>query len=145
MNNKGYIFIETIVVLSITMVSLLVLFNGYSLLTKSAYQKKYFDNINDVYKVNIIKNMMKENNNVSFVKTECTNFMNEDCTSVLDKFNIERVILTDNLESINTTNDNFIKYLNTLEKDKKYIIIERKLNNKYYYASLKIKEGDKSE
>lgn len=145
MNNKGYIFIETIVVLSITMVSLLVLFNGYSLLTKSAYQKKYFDNINDIYKVNVIKHMMKETENVSFVKPECNSFMNEDCINVLEKFNIERVILIDNIESINTTNDNLIKYLNNLEKNNKYIIIERKENNNYYYASLKIKEGDKNE
>ena len=147
MNKSGYIFIETIIVLTVTMICLLSLYNGYSLVVKSSTNKKYYDNINDVYKVNIVKKILKSNSNDLLInKDNCTNYM--DCNLILTDLEIENVFITDDLTKIiNSENKEYKnslkKYLKTLDNDKKYIIISRKENNNMYYASLKL--GDVNE
>ena len=149
MNKSGYIFIETIIVLTITMICLLSLYNGYSLVVKSSTNKKYYDNINDVYKVNIVKKILKSNSNDLLInKDNCTNYMDMNCNLILTDLEIENVFITDDLTKIiNSENKEYKnslkKYLKTLDNDKKYIIISRKENNNMYYASLKL--GDVNE
>ncbi len=149
MNKSGYIFIETIIVLTVTMICLLSLYNGYSLVVKSSTNKKYYDNINDVYKVNIVKKILKSNSNDLLInKDNCTNYMDMNCNLILTDLEIENVFITDDLTKIiNSENKEYKnslkKYLKTLDNDKKYIIISRKENNNMYYASLKL--GDVNE
>ena len=149
MNKSGYIFIETIIVLTITMIYLLSLYNGYSLVVKSSTNKKYYDNINDVYKANIVKKILKTNSNDLLInKDNCTNYMDMNCNLILTDLEIENVFITDDLTKIiNSENKEYKnslkKYLKTLDNDKKYIIISRKENNNMYYASLKL--GDVNE
>ncbi len=149
MNKSGYIFIETIIVLTITMICLLSLYNGYSLVVKSSTNKKYYDNINDVYKANIVKKILKTNSNDLLInKDNCTNYMDMNCNLILTDLEIENVFITDDLTKIiNSENKEYKnslkKYLKTLDNDKKYIIISRKENNNMYYASLKL--GDVNE
>ncbi len=149
MNKSGYIFIETIIVLTVTMICLLSLYNGYSLVVKSSTNKKYYDNINDVYKANIVKKILKSNSNDLLInKDNCTNYMDMNCNLILTDLEIENVFITDDLTKIiNSENKEYKnslkKYLKTLDNDKKYIIISRKENNNMYYASLKL--GDVNE
>ena len=149
MNKSGYIFIETIIVLTVTMICLLSLYNCYSLVVKSSTNKKYYDNINDVYKANIVKKILKSNSNDLLInKDNCTNYMDMNCNLILTDLEIENVFITDDLTKIiNSENKEYKnslkKYLKTLDNDKKYIIISRKENNNMYYASLKL--GDVNE
>ena len=149
MNKSGYIFIETIIVLTVTMICLLSLYNGYSLVVKSSTNKKYYDNINDVYKANIVKKILKSNSNDLLInKDNCKNYMDMNCNLILSDLEIENVFITDDLTKIiNSENKEYKnslkKYLKTLDNDKKYIIISRKENNNMYYASLKL--GDVNE
>lgn len=149
MNKSGYIFIETIIVLTITMICLLSLYNGYSLVVKSSTNKKYYDNINDVYKANIVKKILKTNSNDLLInKDNCTNYMDMNCNLILTDLEIENVFIIDDLTKIiNSENKEYKnslkKYLKTLDNEKKYIIISRKENNNMYYASLKL--GDVNE
>ncbi len=161
---NGFIFIETIVVLTVTMVSLLTLYDAYALVLKSASSKQYNDNINDIYKVNIVKNMLLSENypcptvsgNYNLYTSEnCGSVMNNDCGEILDEFDIKQVIFTRTLVSQNTiknlisygklNNGNVFtnslnRYISNLDLKAKYIIIVREVDDKKYYASLKCGE-----
>ena len=115
MNKSGYIFIETIIVLTITMICLLSLYNGYSLVVKSSTNKKYYDNINDVYKANIVKKILKTNSNDLLInKDNCTNYMDMNCNLILTDLEIENVFITDDLTKI--INSENKEYKNSLKK-----------------------------
>ena len=149
-NNKGFVFIETIVVLTVTMISLLSLYNGYVLTLKKVEQKKFYDNINDVYKLNIFNNLLKDgvvsyNNVIDSDKNNCSISFDPECQIILNYFKNE-----DNISlfigSINEINNidgikNTMKiYLKTLDNNKKYIVGSYKLSgkNKFRYASLEL-------
>lgn len=146
MNKDGYIFIETIIVLTVTMVCLLSLYNGYSLTVNSIENRKYFDNINDVYKTNIAKKMLNQNvDEVIIDKNNCINYMDKDCNLILENLEIDNVYITNNVENIINSESKEYKnslkrYLRTLDNDTKYIIISRSEKENMYYASLKLGE-----
>lgn len=140
-DKNGFIFIETIIVLTITMVTLLALYNGYSLIIKSVENRKYYENINDVYKANVVKKMLNTDESNLVIDNNCFNYMDLNCSEILDNLNISKVLITDNVLNIINNNDysnSLRKYVKTLNKDTKYLIIIREDNNKKYYASLKL-------
>ena len=148
LNKKGFIFIETIIVMTVAMICLISLYSGYSLIIKNIENKKYYDNINDVYKVNIVKKMLNNNittdNYINIASNECDLYMNNNCFEVLSNLDITNVIITSNdltkLYKLNdkTFTNSFNRYVKTLDKDARQIIIIREKDNKRYYASLKI-------
>lgn len=145
---NGFIFVETIVVLTVTMVSLMALYGSYILVMKSAENKKYYDNINDVYKVNIAKKMLLTNPaNGIYPQNKCINIMQSDCTGVLEGLGVTHVIITDtdsirdltrtNHEVMKNSFKRYLQILSTREKNSKFIIIVRDEDGKKHYASLK--------
>lgn len=154
---NGFIFIETIVVLTVTMVSLLTLYNGFILVMKSAENKKYYDNINDVYKAKIVRNMLKEADFIlssgdyaMYTSSNCNSIMESDCSSVINNLKIDYIIFTkNNTNELSQTNANpqifkntFKKYLSTLDNDSRYIIVimireDNQGKDKRYYAAVK--------
>lgn len=76
MNDKnGFVFVETIVVLTVTMVILLTLYNSYVVILKNIQSRQYFNNMNDIYKAHIVKKMFKNekgNPNYSLTSNEIT-------------------------------------------------------------------------
>ncbi len=167
MNKKGFVFIETVIVLLVLVFGILSLYGTYIVLSSNLNRRKHHDNISDLYKVAILKEEIndelssdfsdyveinKDNTSINF----CTqNMLNDDCLELMNDLNVKRIII--NLIPINNLleyseglENSFIEYLKTLRTEeingeysyKKYIIVQFDYGvdntNNYYYASLEM-------
>lgn len=150
MTKKGFVFIETIIVIVLLSVGIASMYSLMSNITTDIKMRKYFDNISDLYKTNIIRNNTKKNltgsTYLEITKDNCTSYMNSNCNSLLTDLEVERVVINftnlDNIINSDTTLPNSLnEYLKTINsyKTNKYIIVNYKYNNKNYYASLEVK------
>lgn len=147
LNKKGFIFIETIIVLTITMVCLVSLYSGFNLVIKNIENKKYYDNINDIYKVNIAKKLINNNTSTNqyldITENNCVYYMDSNCALVFNNLGINHFVITGNDVSKlydfkdEVFTNSFVKYIKTLDKDSNHVIIIRKEDNRNFYASLK--------
>lgn len=150
MTKKGFVFIETIIVIVLLSVGIASMYSLMSNITTDIKMRKYFDNISDLYKTNIIRNNTNKNltgsTYLEITKDNCTSYMSSNCNSLLTDLEVERVVINftnlDNIINSDTTLPNSLnEYLKTINsyKTNKYIIVNYKYNNKNYYASLKVK------
>lgn len=150
MTKKGFVFIETIIVIVLLSVGIASMYSLMSNITTDIKMRKYFDNISDLYKTNIIRNNTKKNltgsTYLEITKDNCTSYMSSNCNSLLTDLEVERVVISftnlDNIINSDTTLPNSLnEYLKTINsyKTNKYIIVNYKYNNKNYYASLEVK------
>ena len=150
MTKKGFVFIETIIVIVLLSVGIASMYSLMSNITTDIKMRKYFDNISDLYKTNIIRNNTNKNltgsTYLEITKDNCTSYMSSNCNSLLTDLEVERVVINftnlDNIINSDTTLPNSLnEYLKTINsyKTKKYIIVNYKYNNKNYYASLEVK------
>lgn len=145
--NKGFIFIETVIVLVVLATSLIGLYSSFSSVVNNIEKRKYYDNINDVYKVKIVKDLLVSYPSGTFEiidKSNCTNYMNNDCSEVFNELNILDVLITGN--NIQTIIDldinipNSMKvYLKTINKNEKSLIVHFDKNGENYYSSLELR------
>lgn len=150
MTKKGFVFIETIIVIVLLSVGIASMYSLMSNITTDIKTRKYFDNISDLYKTNIIRNNTNKNltgsTYLEITKDNCTSYMSSNCNSLLTDLEVERVVVNfaslDNIINSDTTIPNsmneYLKTINTY-KTNKYIIVNYKYNNKNYYASLEVK------
>ena len=150
MTKKGFVFIETIIVIVLLSVGIASMYSLMSNITTDIKTRKYFDNISDLYKTNIIRNNTNKNltgsTYLEITKDNCTSYMSSNCNSLLTDLEVERVVINftnlDNIINSDTTLPNSLnEYLKTINsyKTNKYIIVNYKYNNKNYYASLGVK------
>ena len=150
MTKKGFVFIETIIVIVLLSVGIASMYSLMSNITTDIKMRKYFDNISDLYKTNIIRNNTNKNltgsTYLEITKDNCTSYMSSNCNSLLTDLEAERVVINftnlDNIINSDTTLPNSLnEYLKTINsyKTNKYIIVNYKYNNKNYYASLEVK------
>lgn len=150
MTKEGFVFIETIIVIVLLSVGIASMYSLMSNITTDIKTRKYFDNISDLYKTNIIRNNTNKNLTGSMyleiTKDNCTSYMSSNCNSLLTDLEVERVVINftnlDNIINSDTTLPNSLnEYLKTINsyKTNKYIIVNYKYNNKNYYASLEVK------
>ncbi len=150
MTKKGFVFIETIIVIVLLSVGIASMYSLMSNITTDIKTRKYFDNISDLYKTNIIRNNTNKNltgsTYLEITKDNCTSYMSSNCNSLLTDLEVERVVISftnlDNIINSDTTLPNSLnEYLKTINsyKTNKYIIVNYKYNNKNYYASLEVK------
>ena len=150
MNKNGFVFIETIIVIVLLSVGIASMYSLMSNITTDIKMRKYFDNISDLYKTNIIRNNTNKNltgsTYLEITKDNCTSYMSSNCNSLLTDLEVERVVISftnlDNIINSDTTLPNSLnEYLKTINsyKTNKYIIVNYKYNNKNYYASLEVK------
>jgi flagellar basal body-associated protein FliL len=150
MTKKGFVFIETIIVIVLLSVGIASMYSLMSNITTDIKMRKYFDNISDLYKTNIIRNNTNKNltgsTYLEITKDNCTSYMSSNCNSLLTDLEVERVVINftnlDNIINSDTTLPNSLnEYLKTINsyKTSKYIIVNYKYNNKNYYASLEVK------
>lgn len=150
MTKKGFVFIETIIVIVLLSVGIASMYSLMSNITTDIKMRKYFDNISDLYKTNIIRNNTNKNltgsTYLEITKDNCTSYMSSNCNSLLTDLEVERVVIRftnlDNIINSDTTLPNSLnEYLKTINsyKTNKYIIVNYKYNNKNYYASLEVK------
>lgn len=150
MTKKGFVFIETIIVIVLLSVGIASMYSLMTNITTDIKMRKYFDNISDLYKTNIIRNNTNKNltgsTYLEITKDNCTSYMSSNCNSLLTDLEVERVVINftnlDNIINSDTTLPNSLnEYLKTINsyKTSKYIIVNYKYNNKNYYASLEVK------
>ena len=150
MTKKGFVFIETIIVIVLLSVGIASMYSLMSNITTDIKMRKYFDNISDLYKTNIIRNNTNKyltgSTYLEITKDNCTSYMSSNCNSLLTDLEVERVVISftnlDNIINSDTTLPNSLnEYLKTINsyKTNKYIIVNYKYNNKNYYASLEVK------
>ena len=150
MTKKGFVFIETIIVIVLLSVGIASMYSLMSNITTDIKTRKYFDNISDLYKTNIIRNNTNKNltgsTYLEITKDNCTSYMSSNCNSLLTDLEVERVVINftnlDNIINSDTTLPNSLnEYLKTINsyKTNKYIIVNYKYNNENYYASLEVK------
>ena len=58
MKNNGFVFLETIVVISVLSITLLLLFSSYSFMLRKSRERDTFDNIDLIYKTYYIKDII---------------------------------------------------------------------------------------
>lgn len=150
MTKKGFVFIETIIVIVLLSVGIASMYSLMTNITTDIKSRKYFDNISDLYKTNIIRDNVSKNltgtTYLEITKDNCSSYMTSTCTSLLTDLEVERVVINftslDNIINSDTTLPNsmneYLKTINTY-KTNKYIIVNYKYNNKNYYASLEVK------
>ena len=150
MTKEGFVFIETIIVIVLLSVGIASMYSLMSNITTDIKMRKYFDNISDLYKTNIIRNNTNKNltgsTYLEITKDNCPSYMSSNCNSLLTDLEVERVVINftnlDNIINSDTTLPNSLnEYLKTINsyKTNKYIIVNYKYNNKNYYASLEVK------
>lgn len=144
MRQKGFVLIETIIVLVVVIISMLGLYKAYSFVSINLKQNMLYDNINEIYKVNIIKKVVETypaDNYIKITSANCTNYMISDCTQLYTLLDIDYVIYNNIdvqsvLASPGTLTNTDKNYIKKLESGYKYLIIHSEKNDKDYYASL---------
>lgn len=139
MNKNGFIFIETIIVLVVTALSLVMLLSSYTLVVTKSKEKNYYDLSSDVYLLyNISKIGTSSTDNYSIINTNiyvnkencvgsfvskylgnCTNLFNDTDLAYLGVFNdltqITKVKDADAKVIIPYNTNGTIQYLKTLK------------------------------
>lgn len=149
MNKKGFVFLETIVVVAILSASLVSMYSIVIKLSSDIDARKIYDNISDIYKTDIVRSDIKKDSIIKnegytlITKDNCTNYMGSECALMIDELNVERILINhsfvgvialDNLDVPNSMKE----YMKTLSGNDRYIIVNYMYNNKNYYASLEI-------
>ena len=171
MKKDGFIFVETIVVLVMVVLSLTMVLSSYSLVIRKNNINKYYDRPNEVYALYYIMKLgtTDSDNYISPLtefyvsKSECDTVMNgylDDCETVLNDMNIQYLGIISSIEEelknpYKYTNGviEFLKHLQKEEvttteegeevtKELPYAIGVFYINRKYYYASLIIEESE---
>lgn len=154
-NKKGFVLLETIIVLVIVVSSMIGLFLTYSFVLKDLKQARHYDNLNDVYKLNIFYGMINSSvtsNNIGYLKIDgnnCASYLkDENCSNLLQRTDLEYLLYTDKsidliLSSLSFNNglkNSDVDYIKTLDKKYTYLIGTYSKDNEYFYVSLKVGE-----
>ena len=147
MKKSGFVLIETIIVLVVVVVCMLGLYKSYSFLFNNLKQNKYYDNINDIYKINSVKKLFltgfPSDDYIKITTSNCASYMSSDCTQIYALLGIDTVFYTGvnidvvltSASDLSNTDKNYMKFL---ENGHKYLIIHYVKNTFDYYSSLAI-------
>lgn len=148
---KGFIFVETLVVLTILSVSIVSIYSMYLKVSTDIDYKKYYDNISDIYKTDIIREITNKDNIpnddlLKITKDNCSSYMESTCYTIMSLLEAEEIYINNiSVNSLIYSNSLNIKnslkeYLGTInsEENIRYIIVNYKYDSKNYYASLRI-------
>ena len=114
MDKKGFVLLETVIVLLVTVIAMLGLYTTYAFVFKNLKQARKYDNINDVYKLNVFSTYFNETSEV------CQSLMNDLEFNYLmyTKTSMDSV-LAGNTSGLSNTD---INYMKTLEYNFKFLI-----------------------
>lgn len=127
-SKKGFVLLETVIVLIVIIVAMLGLYTTYSFVFKNLKQAQKYDNINDIYKLNVFYKIRKQSNldgiSSNFVKitsSNCSTYFNDsNCSSIMSdlgfnyflytKVGVDKV-LVGSLSGLSNTDIDYIKSL----------------------------------
>ena len=168
MKNKGFVLVETIVVILVLCVLLIMLYGGYMNVISAVQRKSYYDNTEYIYKTNLVKEYFEDSGfsgyDGSSVYIYCQG--NSDCLgngdtyfkSLVTNMRINSIYFTKwftsdinsgELSDLEATTQNYIKKLDpTKESGYRIIVMYVDENNFninptiYQYASLRFGDSD---
>lgn len=165
---KGFVLLETVIVLIVTVISMLGLFLTYSFVFKSLKSEAKYDDINDVYKLNIFFSKMESrgfpndefliinsnSNDSSDIVKSCLFYFDDNCSDLMLKLEIDYFIyLNSNMDILSNSivksklNNTDINYFEKLDHNKSHLIGVYKKGNsecntnnncEYHYVSLEV-------
>lgn len=156
LNNKGFVFVETIVIMSVVMIAMLNLYNTSNKFLIRIKEYKRYDDINDVYKLNALKQVIVREistanaklNGVSAcsgggiisIKDDIKNNSNVKKIYGSDLTPFNAYIVNTHCLNMSSSSKTLSDYMKRIDKthDYIYLIIEYKENGEYNYASLKV-------
>ncbi len=139
---KGFVFLETIVMLIITTVTLVGIFKMYTKVSIEIDRRVHYDNVSDLYKTNILRSLVsleKITSNTLIEANNCEVYMGEECAKVIEKLGVEKIYLIKDSTQKEDLPNSLIEYMKTIQSNGTYIIVNYKDN---YYASLKVRGGE---
>lgn len=150
MDKKGFVFLETLVVIVVLSISILGIFTIYNTVNSNIDERKYYDSIGDIYKSYVIKDMINLSNLTSedvikITKDNCTSYLSNNCGDIIGVLDIESIYINNiSIEKlINGTNQyvpNSLKlYMKTIydkNDNNKYVIVSFNKSSSKYYSSL---------
>ncbi len=153
-DKKGFILVETIVVMSVVMIALLGIYKSYSTVIKKSVQSAYYDNINDIYRLGVIKKILPSNflESTTFKVTSVGNETNctGNCYTIVselidDEDTVSIILIPDSYmpNDLDTTNypykNSLKRYLETTDYNYTRLLIMRYLkDNKEHFVSLEV-------
>ncbi len=136
MNKKGFVLMETIVVIVVVSVALLTIFSSYNkILSKLRTENKY-DTSEYIYITKYIKDYMQNNQsslgiNVDDISANITNYLSKisNSNNLKSLYGVEKIYLLTNLNNFGGKEDkvdaymiDYIKKLDVRDKDKLLIV-----------------------
>ena len=132
MNNKGYVLLETIIVVTILSVVLLSLYTSFSDAANRNTKYRHYDNTEYIYKTNNVKkiiinyiasnNIVLKDNNVI-----CSDYLDKKCSDIeyLEELGVKAVyiISNKNIDEAEPTTLKYIKYLNMSDNNKRIVVM----------------------
>ena len=119
MNKNGFVFVETIVVITVLTSALLLLFSSFSNILKKEKERMNYDDVAYIYRTHYLKNTLDKLN----LNDILTN-LNSDDNKYYLTINKETTNLLDNLKAClidkscdNEFDEEIIKYLKTINVD----------------------------
>ena len=102
MDKKGFALLETITVLLILVTGIVSMYGTYVKLTSNMNRRSYYDNVSDLFKVDLIRSELDEtklndNDFIEINKYNCrkyfkgTTFVDERCSKMFDDINVDGV------------------------------------------------------
>ena len=86
---KGFIFMETLIVLVVLMVTVVGMYGMFVRLSTDIENRKYYDNISDLYKTDILRSEINKSKLTStsslieITKNNCSTYMSSSCASII--------------------------------------------------------------
>ena len=168
MKNKGFVLVETIVVILVLCVLLIMLYGGYMNVISAVQRKSYYDNTEYIYKTNLVKEYLESRNFSGYEGAEAYMYCqgSSDCLgkgdayfkSMVSNMHINSIYITkwdtsdlsvNDLSSLEATTQNYIKKLDpTSDSGYRIIVMFEDENNYnsnptiYQYASLRFGDSD---
>lgn len=164
MNKKGFVLIETIVVILVLCVLLIMLYGGYMNVITAVQKKSHYDNTEYIYKTTLVKDYLLEKNINIETKTIITicqgkdaclerftdNYMKE----LINQMHINSIYITNwnpakigknNFSGLEATTQNYLNKLDATDENAYRLIVMYENENSlgktpavYEYASIKI-------
>lgn len=138
MDKKGFVLLETVIVLLVTVIAMLGLYTTYAFVFKNLKQARKYDNINDVYKLYVFYDLKNQSaldsiggNFVKITPSTCSTYFNETsevCQSLMNDLEFNYLMYTktsmDSVLAGNTSglSNTDINYMKTLEYNFKFLI-----------------------
>lgn len=149
---KGFALLETLIVITFLVVSLLLLYGTFSNMLNNSKKNILYDNASNIYKAYYIKEYLSLGN-LKSITTEnireitCNEMNISGCDTLINELEISKMYIARinlkeyNQEKFSSNLNNYLDTLSNKSNDLYRLIIELKDNDTYAYASIGINGG----